>query len=182
MTHGGLRQGAPGTAQRLPPAGCPRAPLARRGRALRRTLDPCLPASAPRHPPGEYTAARDQYARSAALEGLDNRRSLRPGSGQQLAGGRLRRRLAQDGDTGEAEDFPATAAGPAGGAADEAAPFYMVVGFEVSPCSIARKAGVDVEDIVCGMGGDEHITPQASAGMERRVPDEGLSGAAQCRA
>ncbi|EFJ42043.1 hypothetical protein VOLCADRAFT_77298 [Volvox carteri f. nagariensis] len=38
--------------------------------------------------------------------------------------------------------------------------YYMVVGFEVSPCSIARKAGEDVEAIVCGVDGDSHITPQ----------------------
>ncbi|GFH07080.1 transmembrane 9 superfamily member [Haematococcus lacustris] len=42
--------------------------------------------------------------------------------------------------------------------ADE--PYYMVVGFEVSPCSIARKAGEPLEDIICGLGDDSHVAPQ----------------------
>lgn len=37
---------------------------------------------------------------------------------------------------------------------------YMVVGFEVSPCSILREPGKDVEDIVCGYENDARVTPQ----------------------
>ncbi len=37
--------------------------------------------------------------------------------------------------------------------------YFMVVGFEVSPCSIARPAGKPVEDIICGLEDDSHITP-----------------------
>jgi transmembrane 9 superfamily protein 2/4 len=37
--------------------------------------------------------------------------------------------------------------------------YYMVVGFEVSPCSIARVPGQPVEDIICGLEDDSHIQP-----------------------
>lgn len=32
--------------------------------------------------------------------------------------------------------------------------------YQVSPCSIQREAGKPVEDIVCGVDDDKHITPQ----------------------
>ena len=33
-------------------------------------------------------------------------------------------------------------------------PFYMIVGFEVSPCSMKRAAGKPIEDIVCDAASD----------------------------
>eukprot|EP00798_Chlamydomonas_sp_ICE-L_P031785 gene31786-6982_t len=47
-------------------------------------------------------------------------------------------------------------------ASDEASPeaFYMVVGFEVAPCSITRPQGKVVETVMCGVDGDSHIEPQ----------------------
>ncbi|KXZ49791.1 hypothetical protein GPECTOR_19g242 [Gonium pectorale] len=54
----------------------------------------------------------------------------------------------------------AAAAAASAAAADQNPPFYMVVGFEVSPCSIARGSGVDVDDIICGVDGNSHIAPQ----------------------
>mmetsp|Transcript_12263 Transcript_12263/g.36002 ORF Transcript_12263/g.36002 Transcript_12263/m.36002 type:complete len:676 (-) Transcript_12263:344-2371(-) len=44
-------------------------------------------------------------------------------------------------------------------AADEADTYYMIVGFEVSPCSIRRTPGLPLEDVVCGVD-DFHIRPQ----------------------
>ena len=40
-------------------------------------------------------------------------------------------------------------------------PFFMIVGFEVSPCSIKREAGKPIEDIICGVESSTHtVTAQ----------------------
>ncbi|GIL84591.1 hypothetical protein Vretimale_14585 [Volvox reticuliferus] len=113
---------------------------------------------------GEYTAARKQYVKSVSVDGIDrhHRRMLQAGAEKSGASGaRAHRRRAQaeydvyEFDDGyyydELVDMAALGLDPA---------YYMVVGFEVSPCSIQRKAGADVEAIVCGVDGDAHITPQ----------------------
>lgn len=120
---------------------------------------------------GEYMAAREKYD-NMGLESLENRhhrrqlsnnvgssstiRGLHRGTGKDLssvgtsavesdASVEARRRLTAD-------DPPATAA------ADNA--FYMVVGFEVSPCSIKREAGKAIDDVVCGVDDDSHFAAQ----------------------
>mmetsp|Transcript_15649 Transcript_15649/g.38973 ORF Transcript_15649/g.38973 Transcript_15649/m.38973 type:complete len:700 (-) Transcript_15649:257-2356(-) len=107
---------------------------------------------------GEYTAARAKMSNLA--EAVDNKHRLH------------RRRLAGDAGKGgfastatavkEKSSAAATAAAANkdDGSADDPTAFYMVVGFEVSPCSIAREAGKAAEDIVCGVDDDAHITPQ----------------------
>lgn len=40
---------------------------------------------------------------------------------------------------------------------EEEEPYYMVVGFEVAPCSIAREAGKPIENVVCD---DTKVQPQ----------------------
>lgn len=40
---------------------------------------------------------------------------------------------------------------------DDEEPYYMVVGFEVAPCSIAREAGKPIENVVCD---DTKVQPQ----------------------
>ncbi|KAG2491788.1 hypothetical protein HYH03_009948 [Edaphochlamys debaryana] len=107
---------------------------------------------------GEYKAARETYAKSAALEAVDARRhrmllgSHPIDSDSAAAAGR-----ALNEDIAAGTHVPSSS-GDAAGPAPEL--YYMVVGFEVSPCSIARKAGADIEDIVCGVDDDSHITPQ----------------------
>lgn len=127
---------------------------------------------------GEYTAARDSYAKSVALDALDNRHRrlmmlrsdgavaadshahAESGAFGGLAAAfegalaSVRRRLMAD--SGAA----ATAAGGGEEQEEEEPPYYMVVGFEVSPCSIERQPGKEIEDIVCGVDNDDHITPQ----------------------
>lgn len=123
---------------------------------------------------GEYTAARDSYAKSVALDALDNRHRrlmvlrsdgavaadshahAQPGAFGGLAAAfegalaSVRRRLLADSGT----------AAVGGEEEEEDEPYYMVVGFEVSPCSIERQPGKEIEDIVCGVDNDDHITPQ----------------------
>ena len=100
---------------------------------------------------GEYTAAREKYD-NMAMDSLETRRLMTAGRGevqqqkQEISGAasssgvqiRPQKPLRKlSGDGAEAE-----------GAGAE--PFYMVVGFEVSPCSIMRDSGKPIEDIVCG--------------------------------
>lgn len=126
---------------------------------------------------GEYSSGRDAYSRAAAMETLDVRRRGLLASGtitaqrllaatkegaqgqgerellKQELGGTVRRALRQ-------EVEPAADGADADAGAVENPPFYMVVGFEVSPCSIKRQPGAEVEDIICGVDNDEHIEPQ----------------------
>jgi hypothetical protein len=61
--------------------------------------------------------------------------------------------------------IPAAAAAAAAAAAEpEAQDMYMIVGFEVSPCSIKRTAGKPIEDIVCD-NIDRVPTPQVQQHM-----------------
>ncbi|KAJ9527799.1 hypothetical protein QJQ45_000350 [Haematococcus lacustris] len=119
---------------------------------------------------GEYTAAQ---AHPSLMDGIDTRRARKlssllhsassssPASLQAQLDTLPRSHLAQ---RRRLQDTPAAAAGGDDGTptaqpgADE--PYYMVVGFEVSPCSIARKAGEPLEDIICGLGDDSHVAPQ----------------------
>ncbi|KIY92886.1 Putative phagocytic receptor 1a Flags:Precursor [Monoraphidium neglectum] len=102
---------------------------------------------------GEYTW------RPAGGTGLDRRRLLAGATAGAAAGalgggaalsaaegaaGTGTRRLAQSGNT-------------AGAAAEQ---LYMVVGFEVKVCSIARTAGKTVDNVECGMGGAAEPAPQ----------------------
>jgi hypothetical protein len=62
-----------------------------------------------------------------------------------------------------AGDVPAADAAAAA-PAQEQANVYMVVGFEVLPCSIERKPGADIELVACGKGNDKHRWAGAGAG------------------
>ena len=99
---------------------------------------------------GEYTAAREKYD-SMGLESLENRHLIRR---RLVASGDGRRSLTADSTASVAPASQATtpaSSTPEGSAASgEAEAFYMVVGFEVSPCSIKREAGKAIEDIVEG--------------------------------
>ncbi|GFR46395.1 hypothetical protein Agub_g7977, partial [Astrephomene gubernaculifera] len=112
---------------------------------------------------GEYTAARDSYAKSLTVDSLDTRhhRHLLRNPHQNsraLLGGDSEAASAAATATASAEGADGTAAASTAEAGNP--PYYMVVGFEVSPCSIARKAGAEIEDIVCGVDDNSHITPQ----------------------
>ncbi|KAL6762372.1 Endomembrane protein 70-domain-containing protein [Haematococcus lacustris] len=119
---------------------------------------------------GEYTAAQ---AHPSLMDGIDTRRARKLSSLLQSASSSSPANLQAQPDTlprshlaqrRRLQDTPAAAAGGDDGTptaqpgADE--PYYMVVGFEVSPCSIARKAGEPLEDIICGLGDDSHVAPQ----------------------
>lgn len=116
---------------------------------------------------GEYTAASKNFQNLAAAEAMDQRRSSR----RVLASGAvsqatLRRLRGDAAATPAATGADAVAAGTAvSGDTDpgveEEPPYYMVVGFEVSPCSIAREAGKPVESVICGLDDDSsRIKPQ----------------------
>ncbi|PNW74488.1 hypothetical protein CHLRE_12g494350v5 [Chlamydomonas reinhardtii] len=101
---------------------------------------------------GEYTAARETYAKSMALDSLDARRHAH------------RHLLADSPSSSSSSSSGSSSTGAAADAASdddtEDPPFYMVVGFEVSPCSIHRTSSHDIEDIVCGVDDNAHIKPQ----------------------
>lgn len=115
---------------------------------------------------GEYIAALDKTnSLSAGLDMDSRRRSTRR---QLLARGE------HDSVAGATQDAVASAVGAgcaskssrqlkgsSGDAGDSGTDTYwMVVGFEVSPCSIARDADKPVDEVICGVEGDAHIRPQ----------------------
>uniref|UniRef100_A0A383W4V4 Transmembrane 9 superfamily member n=1 Tax=Tetradesmus obliquus TaxID=3088 RepID=A0A383W4V4_TETOB len=98
---------------------------------------------------GEYMRARQGFKDAAVLDNIDARRMLLSrkqllaagASEAALGGSSSGRQLAADekkADDKEKKDDPATP--------DQ---MYMIVGFEVSPCSIKRTAGKPIEDIMC---------------------------------
>lgn len=50
-----------------------------------------------------------------------------------------------------------------GAEAEEPELYYMVVGFEMSPCSIKRQAGQPVEEVACGYENESRFGPQVRA-------------------
>ncbi|MEW5298849.1 MAG: hypothetical protein WDW38_000420 [Sanguina aurantia] len=117
---------------------------------------------------GEFTVAKMKYERASAedLVGVRRRllhsgsatlktlRSLKAEGGAEVAAAE-EVAAAPDDVTAPADESEKDAAASTGTEA-----FYMIVGFEVSPCSIQRDAGKEVEDIVCGVDNDAHITAQ----------------------
>lgn len=79
---------------------------------------------------GEYTAAKAKYKDALVMDGLDTRKLL--------------------------GDLNVSTEGVTAGAKE----MYMVVGFEVSPCSIQREPGKEIEEVVCGVDNDAHIVAQ----------------------
>lgn len=130
---------------------------------------------------GEYTRAKAAYKDGASLEGLDTRRLLASGSGMMAIGTPGRRLLEEPSPAKDdkAATAAAAAAKPDGAQAakdrkdaalkqqlahEEAAKkgqqMYMVVGFEVSPCSIERNPDKPIENIGCPSEGDKAVKPQ----------------------
>lgn len=90
---------------------------------------------------GEYTRARQAY-KDAITEALDTKRRMALLSVNS-------RKLAEE-----------------AGTAAEGDTVYMVVGFEVSPCSIERKAGADIENVACGMDNSKHLAQEITEGVQ----------------
>jgi len=104
---------------------------------------------------GEYLAATKQYQTLVAAE-MDTRKLLSKISKRRLV--EVNASVAATsvpGVTGPVVDTPAD-----GAAVNETGIYYMVVGFEVSPCSIKREPGKAPEAIMCGVDDDKHIQPQ----------------------
>jgi len=117
---------------------------------------------------GEFTAAKKRYESTLAAEALEARRRLsaahstddeqqqqqqqlqngEQGLGQTLGSGATSRKLLQ------------AAGAPAPDADDDGPFYYMVVGFEVSPCSIKRQAGQPIEEVACGYENENRFGPQ----------------------
>lgn len=111
---------------------------------------------------GEYMAAREDGERMAATLDATVRRSLREhaavgadplqqegavAAAAAAARGATRRALSEAAD----------------GAADADAPYFMVVGFEVAPCSVRRAPGAKIEAVTCAMGTAEGVPAQEIA-------------------
>eukprot|EP00983_Pelagomonas_calceolata_P044896 1139485-Pelagomonas_calceolata.AAC.13 len=65
-------------------------------------------------------------------------------------------------------------------AAHDDGPFYyMVVGFEVSPCSIKRQAGQPIEEVACGYENENRFGPQVCARQKGLVLV--IAGATKCK-
>eukprot|EP00882_Tetradesmus_deserticola_P003503 GHRQ01003706.1.p1 GENE.GHRQ01003706.1~~GHRQ01003706.1.p1 ORF type:complete len:729 (+),score=377.08 GHRQ01003706.1:96-2189(+) len=94
---------------------------------------------------GEYMRARQGFRDAAVLDNIDARRMLLSKK-QLLAAGASEAALGGS-SSGGGRQLAADDA--AKGAAAEPEKMYMIVGFEVSPCSIKRTAGKPIEDIVC---------------------------------
>jgi hypothetical protein len=116
---------------------------------------------------GEYSGANLQYQNLA--EAIDNRRRLQSISSRRALLGKGDDDDDDDGE--EEEDAGSAVASGRGGSQEEDqdvldAPspdgkpaFYMIVGFEVAPCSIARKAGQPIEDVPCDLDDEEKNPP-----------------------
>ncbi|KAF8069410.1 TMN11 [Scenedesmus sp. PABB004] len=100
---------------------------------------------------GEYMRARQGYKDAAVLENIDARRRLL-----------TRKQLLDAGMPAEQLDAADAAAGRGGRALQQdaggvGATMYMIVGFEVSPCSLKRVAGKPIENIICD--GSDRLPP-----------------------
>lgn len=102
---------------------------------------------------GEYTAAKKKFGDSLALESLDARKLLSKASSSMSS------TAANMESTDSTMEISNTGRSLKEETSDEE-PYYMIVGFEVSPCSIKREAGKPVDDVVCGVDGDSHIPRQ----------------------
>lgn len=107
---------------------------------------------------GEYIAAMEKSQKSMALD-MDMRRAVRrllsdeskdlPSGDARVVRGGTRRLSMAEHDDRELSDSTVS---------EEL--YYMVVGFEVSPCSIQRDADEPIDDIICGVDDDSHIKAQ----------------------
>ncbi|KAF5836931.1 Endomembrane protein 70-domain-containing protein [Dunaliella salina] len=103
-----------------------------------------------------------RYESTLAAEALEARRRLsgahdtddeqqlldgEQGVGQMLGSGAITRKLLEEAGA----PAPADGDGPF---------YYMVVGFEVVPCSIKREAGQPIEDVACGYENENRFGPQ----------------------
>lgn len=92
---------------------------------------------------GEYMRARQGYKDAAVLDNVNARKML-VSKEQLLEAGVSQEQLSSVAATRELQaDAPAAAS---------AVEMYMVVGFEVSPCSIKRTPGKPVEHLICDNG------------------------------
>jgi len=106
---------------------------------------------------GEYTTAKQKYNEALALESLDARRSLKDAYGSvHSTAGEAANLQQQD----AAQTSRKLLEEEAGVPTVEEEPYYMVVGFEVSPCSIKRDPGKAPDDVVCGVDNNAHIPAQ----------------------
>lgn len=94
---------------------------------------------------GEYMRARQGYKDAAVLDNV-NARKLLLSRQQLLEAGASEEELSSLAAAG-ARELQADAAGAA-----PAVEMYMIVGFEVSPCSIKRTPGKPVEHLICDSG------------------------------
>ena len=104
---------------------------------------------------GEYAAAMQKFD---SLENLETRRKLTRSSGSDGVSQQQEPRSDVIGRKRQSSQRKLSGSD----AADDSgkAPFYMIVGFEVSPCSIKREAGKPIDDIVCGVDDDSHFSAQ----------------------
>lgn len=100
---------------------------------------------------GEYMRARQGYKDAAVLENIDARRLM--SRRQLLDAGVPAEQLAAAGSAARSLQEDAAAG------SEDATQMYMIVGFEVAPCSLYRKAGKPIENIVCDSA-DRQPAPQ----------------------
>jgi transmembrane 9 superfamily member 2/4 len=98
---------------------------------------------------GEYTAAKEQGKAMAALE-IGNRRHLKSSPAARWRDAAA----SQEGQVNK-EVLPSVSRRELKGEVNSSEPYYMVVGFEVSPCSIQREAGKAIDNIICGVDGGD---------------------------
>lgn len=95
---------------------------------------------------GEYTAAMKT---ADSLSTIEARRKLSHGTSDPQP--TLRKLMGARQLNNASEAIPSANVSPT---ANE--PFFMIVGFEISPCSIHREAGKPIEDIICGVDSPAH--------------------------
>jgi transmembrane 9 superfamily protein 2/4 len=97
---------------------------------------------------GEYTAA---LKTADTMSNIEARRKLSQASSTQQPS--LRKVM----DSRQLQDSSNDSAVPSANISPSAnEPFFMIVGFEVSPCSIHREAGKPIDDIICGVESSMH--------------------------
>eukprot|EP00798_Chlamydomonas_sp_ICE-L_P020229 gene20229-26982_t len=113
---------------------------------------------------GEYTAAREKYNDEAMMSVLDTKRKLSEVQvGESEADSLAYNRRTLKGGvlaSGKVQGARRSAASDAESDLETPEAFYMIVGFEVSPCSIERKSAENIDDVVCGVDNDAHVTHQ----------------------
>lgn len=104
---------------------------------------------------GEYTAAMKSAESMTTIEAHRKLASMKSSSSQHQGARKL---MGPENTTTATAAATTTAAAPTATSASPSSNelFFMIVGFEVSPCSIQREAGKPIEDLICGVESPTH--------------------------